>query len=523
MNRSSTRSSEFDLRMNFNHPEQVLPPILVIYTCFKILLMPTYRSTDFDVHRNWLAITHNLPISQWYFDDVNGTTVHTLDYPPLFAFFEAALSNNPLTAALLPENDRCLDLLPDNDNSPSGECVVFHRSTVILSDIVLWIGAYMACRAMYHGKPLHLSTTSFLLIILNPGLLWLDHIHFQYNGMLLGILLGSLGLLMQGNNVPAKSWAYDLCHLGGAALFAILLNFKHLYLTLAPLYFSYLLERYCFSDGKKFLFGKFTMLATVTGFFLVAPWIPFLIQEDPKAQLLQIVARLFPFGRGLVHDYWAANIWALYLLADKVVRLVVSLIPWVPFSGLPQPTPMICALSMFVCQIPALQVASARKTNVKLIQAVVYCSFCSFMLAYHVHEKAIMTALIPLTLLVCETHLRNLHALIFWQVSLWGLLGLFPLFSSSTELPFKFVSYVAYLAFCTFLSKSPFGDFRQLCAILAGAVVIVLEVLPVQGRFEFLPLMITSTVCALGLIGSWFFMFGILVEVDSKKKRITSK
>jgi len=253
------------------------------------------KSTDFEVHRNWLAITHSLPVDKWYFEK---TSEWTLDYPPFFACFEWIMS---IAAQFV--DPAMLEI--HNLNHDSWQTIHFQRTTVILTELVLVYALHLYVRSspLAQKKTSHVAALSTLF---SPGLLIIDHIHFQYNGFMYGLLVLSLVLARRESTL-----------LLSGILFAVLLCFKHIYLYLAPAYFVFLLRAYCL--GRKSIFhvrfANIIKLGTsIIGVFAVA-FGPFVYW----GQLEQLLSRLFPFSRGLCHAYWAPNIWALYSLADRVL------------------------------------------------------------------------------------------------------------------------------------------------------------------------------------------------------------
>ncbi|KAJ2880071.1 glycosyl transferase [Coemansia asiatica] len=477
----------------------------------KLLLWPAYHSTDFEVHRNWLAITHSLPVSKWYFE---GRSEWTLDYPPFFAWFEWALSHLAYRW-----DPRIVDI--DNLDYSALSCVMFQRLSVVVSELVLFAALKRFVKASGGSDQAHIAA---FLGFLSPGFLFVDHVHFQYNGLLFGILVYSLVFALEGRSL-----------LSGIT-FAALLCFKHIFMYIAPAYFSYLLLHYCTvyrrQDSRMLDIGASMLRLLKLGSCVV---IVFGIAFGPfvaMGQLSQLISRLFPFKRGLCHAYWAPNFWALYSFADRLLivgsRFSPGLFPALradatvesstrglvgdsAFAVLPDVSPAATFIATLAAHIPGCALLLfRRRTPARFVQAVVLCAFASFLFGWHVHEKAVILILAPLGLLVAAPTKRTLR--MFAVLSVSGYYSLLPLLFGAQELPIKATILLTWSLCMLGLLKSNGNSAWRCLTVLektyvAGHVLLFLltEVAPswLFGQMQFLPLVLVSVYTALGILYSW--------------------
>jgi hypothetical protein len=111
---------------------------VAVAVMIRAAVAPLYYSTDFEVHRNWLAITHTLPLQQWYRDT---TSPWTLDYPPLFAWFEYILSH--IASIFHPQMLR-LQAAPYE----SWQTTALQRGSVLACDVVMFVCAWLLGRSL---------------------------------------------------------------------------------------------------------------------------------------------------------------------------------------------------------------------------------------------------------------------------------------------------------------------------------------------------------------------------------------
>ena len=508
-------------------------------------MFPCSSSTDFEVHRNWLSIVSKVPVSRWY---TEATSEWTIDYPPLFCWFEYILSL--LAKVVLGINHDIFKL----SSKPvfSTEILYFQRFTVILSDIVYFYGAFKWLKIItgrnrgsllpqeaqdsYNWVSPTMVTT--ILMLLNPGLLLVDHIHFQYNGFLTGILLISLAEMHQDNFVSSSIW------------FCILLNLKHLYIYLAPAYFVYILRKFCLDRHFNFKKANFLKVSVAVILIFLLSFGPFIM----TGQMGNVMKRLFPFKRGLTHAYWAPNAWALYNFLDRLLSTIFrirkssssssGLVQDVSNDVLPDMPASITFAIVATSMTPAL-IYLWKKCHFSLsggdqrifIRTVIICAFSSFIFGFHIHEKHLLLVMIPLTPLVLldfdsspgiPFSIDTLKVFLILMVT--GTYSFFPLLFQEAETPTKILILALYAIYAFqslnisfieadtidanngILEKIPKLPFLNLCESIYIYGFILLQFYVSVGhqllftRLPFLPLMLTSVYCSLG-VGYTYWQF----------------
>ena len=142
------------------------------------------------------------------------------------------------------------------------------------------------------------------------------------------------------------------------------------------------------------------------------------------------------------------------------------------------------------------------------------CGYASFLFGWHVHEKAILLVIIPFSLLALNDR-RHLGA--FRPLAVAGHVSLFPLLFNAAEFPIKAMYTVFWLVlfllvFDHLAPASPrprvflldrFSLFYITVSIPLILYCSLLHPLVFGKKYEFLPLMFTSSYSAVGVVASW--------------------
>lgn len=264
-------------------------------------------------------------------------------------------------------------------------------------------------------------------------------------------------------------------------------------------------------------------------------------------QLPQLLARLFPFKRGLCHAYWAPNVWALYSAADKAlaalgVRLKLleeAELPRASMTGglvqefqhavLPSISPSVTLVCTLLSILPALASIWRRPRGGRgFLRCLLLCALASFMFGWHVHEKAVLMAVLPLSILAVES---REDAGIFLVLTTTGHYSLFPLIFTAAELPIK----VCLMLIFTIFSFSALRELHRaqgsllrplevvyLLGLVAVAISceLVFPLSPWRHKLPFLPLLVTSVYCAVGISYSFLRLYLTLLRSDGKPKQL---
>ncbi|KAJ1608909.1 putative translation initiation factor 6 [Cryptosporidium canis] len=355
---------------------------------------------DFEAQRHWIEITSNLPIKMWYIDNEhNNLSYWPLDYPPLTAYHSMLCGK---VASLL-GFDNFFELQKSR-GMENDVLKWFMRGTVLVSDILIFFSAFVFYWNVSNPLSDKSESSKYLLVTLvSVPYIFVDHSHFQYNCVAIGLVVWSVNFLYCGYHILSIS----------SIICAVL--FKQTMLYFIPAFaFAYLsiitrTNGFASKIKKTVSFGLAFILTTL---IILLPFILdsiknqddyMNISQDSKWSsvllkyklnfLVHMIKRVIPIWRGAwenhVASFWFANIF------------IFNLKRWAMINEENLNTALqACTTSTILGFLPACLnlLRSPIKKNFEI--ALLASSLSFFLFSWQVHEKSILLPLTPALLLM---------------------------------------------------------------------------------------------------------------------------
>lgn len=253
------------------------------------------------------------------------------------------------------------------------------RLTVILVEVIfLFPAVYLMAQLFHASEKFTISNQYILLVILvfllKPDIILIDHGHFQYNSLILGLILGAFYCL--------KTKSYYLCCL----LFTLAIHSKQMAVYYALAFFAGLIGSVCrdYKGNNKKIFTmliKFGVIVIVTSLLI---WLPFILTGSAS----NVISAIFPIHRGL-YQLKVQNFWCISDVVFKWERI---------FSN--NHLMIICFLLSALLSLPSV-IGMILKPTKKILTIGFYTiGMTFFMFSYHVHEKSILLPLLMAPLMI---------------------------------------------------------------------------------------------------------------------------
>eukprot|EP01117_Protostelium_nocturnum_P009713 TRINITY_DN3471_c0_g1_i1.p1 TRINITY_DN3471_c0_g1~~TRINITY_DN3471_c0_g1_i1.p1 ORF type:complete len:489 (-),score=104.06 TRINITY_DN3471_c0_g1_i1:208-1674(-) len=364
---------------------------------------------DYEAQRHWMEITVGLPIEEWYHNSTNNDLLYWgLDYPPLTAYHSFLLGS--IAKEIVPS----MIELHSSRGIETEESKLFMRSTVLISEMIIYLPSILLFIYLFYASKKEDESRIYKLlfvILLQPSLILIDHGHFQYNSVSLGLTVWAICFLL-------LDW--DLL---GSIFFCLALNFKQMSLYHSLPFFFFLLGKSLQKKTWKSTILQIFKLGVVVLLTFTTLWIPFYLKGGNQG-IIQLVNRMFPVGRGLFEDK-VANLWC-----------TLSVVPFLKLKQIfDSSTLFILSLSMTILGVlPSSYNLLRFPSNDRFLFSLFNASMSFFLFSFQVHEKTILLPLLPATLLA------GYKFEIFCWFTLVSMFSMFPLlYRDGQSFPYFFL------------------------------------------------------------------------------------